>query len=163
MNQDGDTTNGETPDDQYTTTYTISSTQTFNSTDVNKTIGDLQRTVSVLDIAPSLTIHDVNVTLNLNHTWDSDLRVTLVAPDGTQVILVNRRGGSGDNFTNTVLNDEASLGIWQGVAPFAGSYRPEQALSAFDGRDASGRWQLWIDDLAAFDTGRINAWSLTIS
>jgi serine protease len=163
MNQDGDAVNGEVPDDQYTTTFTISSTQTFNSTDVNKPIADVSRTISVLDVGPSMTINDINVKLNLSHTYDSDLRITLVAPDGTQVILVNRRGGSGDNFTNTVLDDQASRSISQGTAPFTGTFRPEQALSAFNGKNASGRWQLWIDDLARFDTGRVNAWSLTIS
>jgi subtilisin-like proprotein convertase family protein len=41
------------------------------------------------------------------------------------------------------------------------SFRPEQSLTAFDGKNARGTWQLWVDDLATFDTGRINSWSVT--
>ena len=161
MNQDADGTNGEIPADQYTATRAISNTTVFNSTDVNKTIRDVTRTISVLTINQDITIADLNLTMSLSHTWDSDLRVTLIGPDGTQITLVNRRGGSGDNFATT-FNDEAATSIVSGLAPFNGSYRPEQALSAFDGKNARGTWQLVVDDLATFDTGRINSWSLTV-
>jgi subtilisin family serine protease/subtilisin-like proprotein convertase family protein len=162
MNQNGNEQNGEDPDDQYTTTHTITSDQTFSSDDVNKRINDRTRTISVLQITENLSIADLNVTLNLNHTYDRDLRITLVAPDGTQRRLVNRRGGSGDNFINTVLDDEAALAISQGTAPFTGSYRPEQSLSGFDGKSTAGTWQLWIDDVDRFDTGWLNSWSITV-
>jgi len=161
MNQNGDGVNGG-PGDSYTLTRTISSTQVFNSTDVNKPIADVRRTISVLTINQDITIADLNVTMNLSHTWDSDLRVTLIGPDGTQRILVNRRGGSGDNFATTTFNDEAATSIVSGAAPFNGSFRPEQSLTGFDGKNARGTWQLVVDDLAALDVGRINAWSLTI-
>ena len=161
MNQNGDGQNGG-PGDLFSLTRTISSTQVFNSTDVNKPIADVRRTISVLTINQDISIADLNVTMNLSHTWDSDLRVTLIGPDGTQRILVNRRGGSGNNFTTTTFNDEAATSITSGAAPFNGSFRPEQALTGFDGKNARGTWQLVIDDLAAQDVGRINAWSLTI-
>ena len=161
MNQNNNGLNGE-PSDTYTLTRTITSSQVFNSSDVNKPIADATRTISVLTINQNFTITDLNVTMNLSHTWDSDLPVTLVAPDGTQRILVNRRGGSGDNFNLTRFDDEAVSSVVNGAAQFNGFYRPEQSLTGFDGRNAFGTWQLVIDDLAALDVGRVNAWSLTI-
>ena len=162
MNQNIPAPNGEIPADQFMAQWSVSGIRTYNSTDVNKLIADFRRTTSTLTITDDFLISDISVTLNLSHTYDSDLRITLVGPDGTQVVLVDRRGGSGNNFTNTVLDDEASVTIADGRAPFTGVYRPESLLSAFDGKSMQGTWTLWIDDLARADFGRINAWSVTM-
>jgi subtilisin-like proprotein convertase family protein len=44
----------------------------------------------------------------------------------------------------------------------AGTFNPEgaQLLSAFDGEDASGQWQLTINDDTATNTGFLNGASL---
>ena len=42
-------------------------------------------------------VGDVNVRVRLNHTFDGDLVISLIAPDGTSVALANNRGGAGDN------------------------------------------------------------------
>jgi len=161
LDQNRNGINGEAAD-RFTTSTTIAAAQTFTSTDVGQTIFDYSRVVSAITINQNMTVRDINVSVNVSHTYVSDVRMTLVGPDGTQVPLVNRRGGSGDNFSNTDFDDEASQGIWQGTAPFAGSYRPEYALSAFDGKNARGTWYLVVDDVALFDTGRLNAWSMTV-
>ena len=88
--------------------------------------------------------------------------MTLVGPDGTRVVLFNRRGGSGNDFANTVFDDEAPNSIWRGTAPFAGSYKPEYVLSAFDGKSAKGTWSLVVDDLFPLDSGKLWAWSMTV-
>src|SRR5262249_44815275 len=59
-----------------------------------------------IEVTDSRQILDMNVRLDLNHAFDSDLIITLTSPAGTVVTLVNRRGGSGQNFTNTLLDDE---------------------------------------------------------
>jgi hypothetical protein len=43
----------------------------------------------------SSPIRDVNVTVDLDHSWTNDLRIVLEAPDGTRVKLVEREGGPG--------------------------------------------------------------------
>ena len=77
------------------------------------------------------------------------------------MVLANRRGGSGDNFTDTVFDDEAATAIGAGSAPFTGSFRPEQPLSAFDGKPVDGTWKLRISDQAAQDIGTLNSWGIT--
>ena len=162
MNQDSDATNGEVPSDQYTAITTVAASRTFHSTDVNKPIADVARTVSVLNVGRASIIRDINVEFNIQHTFDSDLRITLIAPDGTQVLLVNQRGGSGDNFTNTGLDDASPQTISQGSAPFNSIYQPEVAVSTLNGKVANGQWRLVIDDLARQNSGWLNSWSLTI-
>ena len=62
-----------------------------------------------MTIPDAFTITDVNVYLDqLTHTFDGDLLISILHPDTTAVVLSNRRGSSGDNFTNTVFNQEAA-------------------------------------------------------
>jgi subtilisin family serine protease/subtilisin-like proprotein convertase family protein len=162
MNQDGDSINGESTQDQYLATFTITSRSIFSSTDVPKLIADGTTSNSVLTISQSLEIADLDVELDITHSWDSDLRIYLISPSGTQVSLVAFRGGSGDNFSGTLFDDEAAVPISAGAAPFAGSYRPEEMLSAFDAEDALGTWTLSIEDWYLADPGLLNSWSLSI-
>jgi uncharacterized delta-60 repeat protein len=108
-------------------------------------------------------ITDVNVTLDISHTWDDDLHISLVGPSGHEVVLIHQRGLSGDNFTNTVLDDEATRALSTGSAPFTGSFKPEDPLSGFDGLDPNGTWTLKVTDLFDTEGGTINSWSLAIS
>jgi large repetitive protein len=106
------------------------------------------------------TISDVNVSLNLNHTWVGDLEISLISPTGSQMMLSNRRGGSGDNFTGTIFDDSAPNSILEGIPPFSGSFRPETALSELNGLAPNGIWTLRIRDLAGGDVGTFLNWTL---
>lgn len=105
-------------------------------------------------------------TVGLDHSYVSDLQLTLTSPTGTSVLLAGAAGGSGNNFCQTVLDDTASTSI-QAVtssqAPFTGSFRPNQPLSTFVGELADGNWQFQAVDLYAEDSGNIRAFSLSIT
>jgi subtilisin-like proprotein convertase family protein len=94
-------------------------------------------------------ITDVNVTVRIAHTYDSDLDLYL--------------GGSGDHFTNTTFDDQAGSGIASGSAPFSGSYRPTSPLSVLNGGDAVGTWYLEAVDRAGGDVGRIDDFKVRVS
>ncbi len=126
-------------------------------------IPDLGTAISSITINQDAVIGSLQATLNITHTYDSDLFIFLEAPDGTEVLLVNRRGGSGHNFVNTVLSDNAGASIRTGVAPFTGTFQPESPLSIFAGKNMRGVWKLWVEDESASDVGTINNWSLTIT
>ena len=136
--------------------------QTFASSDTPRPIVDNGTTWSSITIDQDIPIEDLNVAVNLTHTWDSDLVLTLISPTGAAATLSNRRGGSGDNYSNTLFDDEAAASIASGAAPFAASYRPEFPLSTFDNQNARGEWRLRVDDAAAQDVGTLLSWSLTI-
>ena len=118
---------------------------------------------AALQVADSGTILDVNVKVNLSHTNDADLVVYLSGPDGTQVSLIGSRGGEGDNFVNTVLDDEATLSLAQGSAPFTGSFRPDGALSLFQGKSAAGTWTLRAADISPGNSGSILGFEVEIT
>ncbi|MDX2131196.1 MAG: sensory rhodopsin transducer [Planctomycetota bacterium] len=120
-------------------------------------------TTAFIDLSDSRQILDLNVRLRMSHTFTGDLVVSLISPQGTEVILSNRRGASGDNFTNTLFDDEATQDIAAGAAPFAGAYRPDGALGFFDGQTAAGRWTLRVNDTTPLNSGQILNWALDIT
>jgi subtilisin-like proprotein convertase family protein len=119
--------------------------------------------ITVSGIPAGQVVTDVNVRVNINHTFDFDLQIVLVAPDGTRIILSQNNGGSGHNYTNTVFDDQAQVPITFGTAPFTGTFRPEQALSSLTGKAPNGDWRLEITDEFAQDSGVLIDWSLILT
>jgi subtilisin-like proprotein convertase family protein/subtilisin family serine protease len=90
-------------------------------------------------------LSSITVSLELTHTYIGDLRVTLISPSGTPVLLHDRDGGSANDI-------HADYDI-QSVP----------ALHALTGEPVEGDWFLHVQDMAAADRGRLKNWSLEIS
>ena len=74
-------------------------------------------------------ITDVNVRVDIVHTYDADIDMWLVSPWADSIELTTDNGSSGDNFQVTVFDDEGANGlVTAGTAPFNGSYIPEELL-----------------------------------
>jgi subtilisin-like proprotein convertase family protein len=134
------------------------------STDVPVAINDLAVQSSTANVSGAMgAILDVNVNLNISHTAVGNLSVFLTSPAGTKIDLTSSNGFTGDNFTNTLFDDEASTAITSiGSAgnPYTGSFRPEQLLSSFDTQNPNGNWVLTVFDTTTGDTGSIDGWEL---
>jgi subtilisin-like proprotein convertase family protein len=136
---------------------------TYPSTDTPKPIPDVTTILSSIVVASTGPVSDVNVTINITHTFDADLDIFLIGPNGTRVELTTDNGSSGHDFVNTVFDDQAATSITLGTAPFTGSFKPEGLLSTLNGIPANGTWTLEVTDDAAVDIGTLNSWSLTIT
>ncbi len=161
MDQNRNGIRGESVADRFTASFTIDRLYTYTGrgpADIN----DNSRAGLTLTVDRDITISDLNVQVHLTHTNDSNLYIHLRGPDGTDVVLANRRGGNGNNYWITVFDDEAATPVSAGQAPFTGSFRPDGSLSAFDGKNARGTWTLWVEDRAAGDQGVLHYFSLMI-
>ncbi|MFJ2054821.1 S8 family peptidase [Streptomyces sp. NPDC087908] len=78
----------------------------------------------------------LKVSVDVRHTYIGDLKVDLVAPDGTVYTVHNRTGGGTDNIVQTFTVNASS-------------------------EVANGVWKLRVNDNASQDTGKIDAWNLT--
>lgn len=136
----------------------------FTATDTPITISatGVNTYTSTINVTPNLPITDVNVTINITHSWDADLDVTLTSPTGTVVELTTDNGGQGDNYTNTVFDQQATTLVTAGTAPFTGSFVPEGNLSNLNGQLSGGNWILTVTDDANFDGGSITGFTLNI-
>lgn len=140
----------------------FTNTNVFNIPDNNPT--GISSPINVSNINPATLNSNsiVSVRMNLTHTYDGDLLIQLISPSQNTINLSNRRGGSGDNFTNTLFTATAPLSISQGSAPFNGTYRPDGAFTSLTG-NVNGTWILKVIDQAGTDVGTLNNWTLTIN
>jgi len=112
-------------------------TQTYSNT-TDYTISDNATVDSPIVVsgrsgnAPS----NASVTVAIVHTYQGDLKVDLVAPDGTLYNIHNRTGNGTDNINKTVtLNLSSEL--------------------------LNGTWNLRVNDNGPGDVGMIDSWSIT--
>jgi len=106
-------------------------------------IKDLEAVTSELAITDTGRITELRLSVDIKHTYSADLRIELIAPDGSAVLLRDRSGGSADDVLET--------------------YTPANlpALAALSGKGIQGTWRLRVRDLARFDTGELRSWTLT--
>jgi subtilisin-like proprotein convertase family protein/V8-like Glu-specific endopeptidase len=104
----------------------------------------LKGVVSYIDATEAPNGREVQVKLNITHTWIGDLTVVLVAPDGTNVVLHGREGGSQHNLVGTYGVDLES----------------RDPIAALRNQSQVGRWKLHVFDSAPMDRGTLESWSL---
>lgn len=116
------------------------SSQRVVATDVPLAIpdDDAAGVQSRIDVLAGGPISEVEVTLEIRHTYRGDLIVDLVAPSGAVVSLHAGDGGSADDL---VILD--------------------RALPELSGAPRGGAWTLRVRDRYAQDTGSLEGWSLT--
>ena len=120
------------------TTTTTSAEQFTQTRSPNLAIPDLQTVSDTITVSDSGTVTSVSVAVDITHTYIGDLKIDLIAPDGTTKILHNRSDGSDDDIVKT--------------------YTPN-----FDGVSIAGVWTLQINDNYNADPGTLNSWTLTIN
>src|SRR5262249_15273576 len=121
---------------------------------------DLDTVRSAVLVPESFTVGDLDVSLDITHTFLADLDISLIAPDGTRVGLFTDVGG-GRAHGHVGLGGEATAARGCALCPRSGVFQPEGALAACDGADARGLWVLEITDDAAADIGTLDGWTLT--
>ncbi|RJF86588.1 hypothetical protein D3874_05765 [Oleomonas cavernae] len=102
--------------------------------------GSLSRSVNIAPV-PGVTVEWAEVDINLAHTHLGDLRITLISPDGTASILMDRPAAgtlATDDLNFTLTTNHA----W-GEAP-------------------DGTWTLKVEDLGTGGTGTLVAWDLRL-
>jgi subtilisin-like proprotein convertase family protein len=151
------------PVSQYTYLVAPDYTQTLCSNTVPKAIPDLSTIYDTIPVSYVGGIKDINVNVNIDHTRVSTLNLSLIGPDGTTIDLSSDNGGSGSNFTNTTFDDEAMISIKNGIAPYTGSFKPEQPLSTYDVKEVTGNWILKVQDDAVSQVGTLQNWCITIN
>ena len=121
---------------------------------------------AVIDIDHYYTIFDLDVRINIVHTNVFDLQIFLQGPSGERVCLniydFEKDFFVGQNYIDTIFDDQADIAIADGTAAFTGRFRPRDELSIFNGGDCFGVWKLEIYDTYYNDTGYLESFELMI-
>jgi subtilisin-like proprotein convertase family protein len=124
---------------------------------------------AIIIVPDHYVIGDIDVAITITDSNVFDLQLYLQNPAGTRICLnmydPDIQFFKGRNYTQTIFDDEAALGIEQAEAPFTGRFRPMQPyrLSFFDGQDAFGQWRLQVYDAYYFDRGTLNNFELIVT
>lgn len=101
--------------------------------------------VSTIDIAKHGDLEKIGVRVDISHTYQGDLRVTLESPGGTRTVLhASDRGAQQDDLHLDLHSDNNG------------------ALAGLKGEDISGAWKLHVADLLQDDVGRLDYWELRV-
>ncbi|MGX5915685.1 S8 family serine peptidase [Aliidiomarina sp. Khilg15.8] len=110
-----------------------------NTTPVDIPDNDAEGITSVINVPEEGIVFSTEVGVDITHTWIGDLIVSLTSPEGTEVVVHDRAGGSADDLVES----------WN--------------LDAFNGESMTGDWTLAVSDNAGLDTGTLNSWSLELT
>ncbi len=99
---------------------------------------------ATLAVPVSGRIAALAVSIDIEHPYRGDLRVSLRAPSGTAAVLHDRGGGSSDDLIRSYTTADTPL------------------LTVFLGEDARGEWMLAVADLEGRDVGVLRRWALDI-
>ncbi|XZE33740.1 S8 family serine peptidase [Pirellulaceae bacterium SH501] len=88
------------------------------------------------------TIQDLRVGLDIKHGYIGDLRIDIIAPDGTAVTLHNKTGGAQVDLLTTLSSTSVP------------------ALAAFQGKSIQGTWKIRVSDHWRMDVGTLKSWRI---
>ncbi len=123
-------------------------------------IPDNSNTYAQIEISQGGELLDLDVLVDITHPRTTELRVIIISPDNTSIMMSDRNGGEGDNYTQTIFDDQAVKSIEEGTAPFTGNYRPETLFTSLLNKPLSGQWQLRIVENGLSNSGMLNQWCL---
>ena len=124
----------------------VLTTATLEHTNINRPIRDNAVIQNRFQVEREGLVDVIGIHVRLRHTYIGDLRISLVHPDGTEVVLHNREGGGRDQL-------EFHFGLGGTALP---------ALATLRGKAAAGAWRLVIQDLATSDSGTLDYVKLSI-
>ena len=125
-------------------TNTVTSSPAAIIPDAGLLGGPVLTDVITVPNGPPCTITNVQVQVDISHTFIGDLDITVTSPDGTTVKLWDRTGGSADDL----------IGI------FPVTLQPAESLNVWLGENVVGDWTMVAGDGAGSDEGTLNSWSL---
>lgn len=117
---------------------------------------------SSIEISNDIELTDVFITgVRGNHSWFNELEFYLSGPDGTEIILVQRKCGAAAGAFNFGFSDESLTEFLCPPNQMKQSL-PAQPLSAFKEKRSAGSWTLTVKDTRGTSGGRLLGWGLGI-
>lgn len=138
----------------------------FEPTDYeNGIINDQVSGLAIIQIPVTgdLTVGDINVTLDITHSYLGDITVELEGPFALgfpKVVLFSEPCGDFQNIDCVVDNTGALLNCATPAPGITGTVRPFESLSVFNNKPANGTWTVYVRDPYENDGGTVNFVSL---
>ena len=103
------------------------------------------------------------VCVDITYPEVENLNISLMAPDGTEMLLSNGTGLSGNTLSQTCFSPAGNTPLSAAISPYSGLFQAEGDWTVFNGVPLNGAWSLLIDDpLTDSLSGLIGSWSVTL-
>ncbi|MBD2090684.1 S8 family serine peptidase [Microcoleus sp. FACHB-1515] len=103
-----------------------------------------QGATSSISITDSGNLRDIQVTIDVEHSFLGDVSISLIAPNGAIVLLQGRTLGRSTRLQTTYTLQTTPM------------------LRQFLNRSISGRWQVRLVDAALLNVGRLRGWQIVL-
>ena len=114
---------------------------TTGTMNVNTDIPDDTGTAltDTVTVSEALQVEHVEVVVDIDHTYRSDLEIILTSPSGTQSVLAQEHSDSGNDYSDWMF---MTVHNWD--------------------ESSAGNWTLSVEDVSGGDSGAWNEWELII-
>ncbi|GAA4800990.1 reprolysin-like metallopeptidase [Litoribaculum gwangyangense] len=116
----------------------------------------------IINVTDATTITDVNIGVNISHTYIGDLAVAVLSPNGTGVLLKSPSDCDSEEDLLGIFDDQAITYNCLNSSANIASKSLNDLLSSLNGENASGNWTIQVGDFEAGDNGTLNSWFVEI-
>jgi subtilisin-like proprotein convertase family protein len=106
--------------------------------------GDRQGMITSIHIDDASLVHQIQVSVDIEHSFMGDLEIYLLPPQGNPILLQPRTAGRVNILRKTYTPDTTPL------------------LKHTFNQPAKGKWQLKVIDPIPFHTGRLKSWGIRL-
>jgi subtilisin family serine protease/subtilisin-like proprotein convertase family protein len=113
---------------------------------INKAIPDQGEIMDTITFPVETSTRAIEVNVDIRHTWSGDIKLTLLSPQGEEIVLQEAVGAGVDDIVKSYRSDNM----------------PEMFKNVIE-KPANGVWKLKVEDLQKQDVGVLRKWGLAIT
>lgn len=113
-------------------------------------------------VTEDVMIGDVDVFVDVTHTYMGDVDLTLTGPGDVSVSLISGECSFNDDLF-AFFSDGGLAADCDGTPAVEGTVAPADVLSVYNGTSSMGEWTLTAEDVDAFASGTLNEWCVYIT
>ena len=114
-----------------------------------------------IEFKEDLPLTALEVTLDIDHSYVSDLVIKLYAPSGKSVVLVANSCSSSEDI-QAVFSESANSFVCGSKPAISGQVKPFGNFEIFRGESIKGVWRLEVEDVAEADGGSLNSFGMKV-
>jgi len=150
-----------TIDFEVTTTCTQYSSPANLGINITDNSGTFSQSHSI-NITDATTVEDINIGMNITHSYIGDLGIAIVSPNNTEVTLKTQNDCDAEEDIIGTFDDDAVGFNCLNAADNIAQKSLNDLLETFDGESVNGDWTIRLGDFAAGDTGILNSWFIEV-
>lgn len=116
----------------------------------------------IINIPDNSTITDINIGMNITHSYIGDLGIEIISPSNTTVTLKTLNDCDSEENIIGVFDDDAIAFNCTNASDNISQKSLNDLLEIFNNESSSGEWTIRLGDFQPGDTGTLNSWFIEV-